>query len=393
LDLHGQTLTLEEAIGLAMKKNPSIIAAEKETASQIALKHAAVDIPKTEISLLRGQFNSIQKNDNNITITQTIPFPTVFHRQHKLGIELVASARLKEHVTRNELTFQVKQLFNDLLYLSARQNTLLQQDSLIADLLRAATLQYEAGEVSLLVKTTAETQRMEIYNESSRNDADLETTRTALRLLCQTEFDGIEGTLDSLIASDGRFDEPDQNPSQLLARQQVEIAHQQKKLDAARALPDIKVGYFNQTLIGIQTINGQDQYFGPDKRFQGFQIGLSVPLWFIPYAARTKAAAFTKEAAQKHEEANQLYITRQYHQAKQALVKNKNSLKYYRESALKTAALLRRQSHIAFKSGELDYATLLLNLKQVLLIEDGYLSTLHRHNENLITLQYLNGEN
>lgn len=389
--LHGQVLNLEEAIELALKKNPSIIASGAEISRQTALKRASLDIPKTEISLLRGQFNSINKNDNNITITQSIPFPTTFHRQHKLGKELIAEARLKENVTRNELVFRVKQLFNQLLYLRARRNTLLQQDSLIADLLRVATIQHQTGEASLLTKTTAETQRMEIANEISRNEADIETTRNALQLLCQTEFDRIEGRLDAMADSEVTLNEPDQNPSQLLARQKVEIANQEKRLEAARALPNITAGYFTQTLIGTQNVNGQEQYFGPDKRFQGFQVGLSLPLWFIPYAARTKAASYTIEVSKKQEEANQLYITQLYHQARQDLNKNKNSIKYYRDSALKTAALLKHQSHIAYKSGELSYATLLLNLKQVLIIEEGYLSTLQQYNENVITLQYLNG--
>ena len=42
-------------------------------------------------------------------------------------------------------------------------------------------------------------------------------------------------------------------------QQQIEVALQQKKFEVSRTLPDLTIGYFNQTLIGYQNVNGQDQ--------------------------------------------------------------------------------------------------------------------------------------
>ncbi len=86
-----------------------------------------------------------------------------------------------------------------------------------------------------------------------------------------------------------------------------------------------------------------------------------------------------------------LAIQQQYQHAVRELNKNKASLQYYNESALKTADLLTTQSRLAFKSGELDYTSLLLNLKQALTIREGYLNALHQYQQSLITLHYLNG--
>lgn len=390
--LSAQTLTLESAVAYALERHPSVMGARAEISRQTALKRAAIDVPKTEISVMRGQFNSVV-TDENVTIGQTIPFPITMLRNKKLSTEMVESARIGEEVTKNELVYRVRQAFNQLLYLDARRTLLERQDSLFDNLLRGATLQYKAGEATLLAKTLAETQRMETGNALERNQHDLESARNTLRLLCQTDFKDISGTLDGLIVEPGDLQAPDRSPSQLYARQQVEIARQEKRLEASRALPEIKVAYFNQTLIGMQNIRGEDVYFGPSKKFDGFQFGLSVPLWFGGYAARTKALAYAAESTRRQAERNDLQHAHQFNQALQELVKNRGSLHYYRESALKAAGLLRQQTAMAFRNGEVDYQTLLLSLRQALGIEAEYLNVLYNYNESLITIYYLKGTN
>lgn len=390
--LPAQTLTMESAIAYALERHPSVIGAKAETSRQTALKRAAIDIPKTDISLMRGQFNSIV-TDENFTIGQTLPFPITMLRQRKLSMEMVTSAQISEAVTKNELVYRVSQAFNQLLYLKARSIILERQDSLFENLLRAATLHYKTGEATMLVRTLAETQRMEAGNAVERNQNDLEGARIALRLLCQVNFSNISGTLEGLVAEPGDLEPPDQSPSQLYFRQRVEIATEEKRLEASRALPEMKISYFNQTLTGMQNINGQDIYFGSSKRFDGFQFGLSVPLWFGGYAARTKALAHAGESARSQAERNDLQLAQQFNQALQELEKNRKSLRYYRESALKSAGLLHDQTEIAFRNGEIDYQTMLLNIRQVLAIEEGYLTALYNYNESLITIHYLKGTN
>ncbi|MEO7989547.1 MAG: TolC family protein [Chryseolinea sp.] len=387
------SLSLENAIKFALEKNPSVQASGLEVSRQQQLNKTSVDIPKTDVSLMYGQYNSIQKNDNNITISQSIPFPTVFGSQSSLNKALVNSAMLKESVTKNELSFQVKQVFNQLVYLKERQHTLLQHDSLLTDLARAATVQYKTGEGTLLARTSADTQLMEIKNLIARNDADIRIALNHLQLLCQskqiTDVVGDQETLVSFNTVDSSS--IDQNPSLALITNNIEVSRRMKKLEVSRTLPDLRIGYFNQTLIGTQNINGTDQYFGSSKRFQGFQAGIGIPLWFGPHTARIKAANIETQVAEKQKESFQLAITHQYNQAIEELMKNKNSLSYYRDSALETANLLTSQSRKAFKSGELDYTTLLLNLRQSLAIREGYLLALQQYNQSIITIQFLNG--
>ena len=94
----------------------------------------------------------------------------------------------------------------------------------------------------------------------------------------------------------------EQNPFLAYIKQQVEISQIAKKLERSQMLPDLNVGYFSQTIIGTQDINGVPRSFGKDSRFTGVQAGISVPLWFSPYTSRAKAAKITENIARTNAE-------------------------------------------------------------------------------------------
>ncbi len=386
-----KSISLDTALKMALEKNPAIHEAAAETKRQSALKKTSFEIPKTDFSMLYGQYNSIQKNDNNFSISQTIPFPLVFTTMNRLNQELIKSFQLKESITKNDLIYQVKQSFNQMLYFKERQQTLLRQDSLLSDLVRATDLQFKTGEGTLLMKTLAETQREEMKNQVTRNLIDIQIALSNLRLVCQSpQFDDVEGTLQSFVTElDTSFS--GRNPQLEFSKHQVIVADKQKGVEKAKMLPDLRFGYFNQTLIGFQNVNGQEQYFGSDNRFQGFQLGVSIPLWIFPHTSRIKAARLTTLAAEKNFEASQLGISQQYNEALLEVLKNQNSINYYQTTALETSDLLTKQSKKSFESGELDVTSLLLSLQQALKIQENYLFTLHQFNQSVITLQYLNG--
>jgi cobalt-zinc-cadmium resistance protein CzcA len=386
-------LTLDEAVRLALEKHPAVLASALERDRQAALKPAAIDIPKTDVTLMKGQYNSIQKNDNNITITQTLPFPTVLHRQAVLSRTQAETAGLRYRVTRSEMAYQVRQVFVQLLYLQARAQVLAREDSIMKHLQRSAELQYKTGEANLLVQTAAQTQALELGNQIGRNEADRRSALQHLQLLCQEPaLAGVNGDLETLsVQVDTDSAAVAQNPTLALSNALVTTARWQKKVDVARTWPDIRVGYFNQTLIGTQTVNGQDRYFGSSYRFQGFEVGLAIPLWFSSHAARIRAATIGHEAAQKQADATRTVLQQQHLQARADVVKNTNSLAYYRQTALNTAGLLERQSLKAFDAGEINLTTHLLNLRQALSIREGYLDALHQYHQSNITLHYLNG--
>lgn len=385
-------LTLEQAIEAALKNNAGIKAAAFEVESQKQLKKTSFDLPKTNISLLYGQYNSYSKNDNNLTISQTIPF-SALGSQGALNRSLIAASEMKKNVSENELVFQVKQVYYQIAYEQARRNLLMQQDSIYEGFLKSASLRYKAGESTLLEHTTAETQRNDIKNQLRQNEGDILVLRTQLRTLLNYSFlpDISENTLNEI-----SFQEfPDTtalsaNPAMAYMRQQVEVAKSEKKVENAKFAPDLLLGYFNQTLIDVVNTENGAVATNAD-RFSGFQVGLALPLWFAPHQGRAKAASFNYQAAQCNYKNFQITLQGQWQQAAQQYTKNRSSLEYYKTSALPNADLILKQSQVAFRGGEIGFAEYLLGVRNAISLKEGHLKTLNDYNQSIIYIEFLSG--
>ena len=389
-----RVVSLEEALRSAVEMNPNLRAAASETEAVRHMKRTSVDIPKLQALWMNGQYNSLNK-DNSLTLTQSLPFPSVFTSQSRLGELRVESSQFREAASRNELIYQVRQVYQNLQYLMAREKLLKSQDSLFGELVRTTSLQLATGEGTLLQKTAAETKYNEVRNQMVQNLADQLTSRAQLRVLMNSSEDvtiptGDFAPLTTTLAND--IGQVAENPMIAYQRSLSTVALQEKRVESNRILPDLSVGYFNQSLIGFQTQpDGTDRYFGSDDRFSGFMVGLAIPVWFVAPAARVKAAGAWSESARFQAESMEKQLQGEWRMAVQQFEKNSSSLNYYTGSALPNAQLLLRQSTTAFRAGDIGHADYRLNVQQALAIEEAYLQTVLDYNESILMLEFLAG--
>lgn len=383
-----QKMSREEAVQAALKNNDRIKAAEFQTEQARQLKRTQADFGNFSAALMKGQYNTIQQ-DNNLTLTQSIPFPTTLASQVKLGREQVLSAERNQVVTQNNLVYEVKSTYELLLYHNSLQQLLLSQDSLFTDFVRAASARYKAGEGTLLEKVTAESQSLEIKNRLQQNEADSYILQTLLQVLIKST-DVVIATDDfmKLTSSSGSVEN---NPTLLYELQQTNISKQALRVERNKFLPNLEVGYFNQTLIGFQNTTGTEDFYDKNKRFQGFMVGVSFPLWAAPQVARSKAAQFQFEAAQKNADYANATLNQEFEQAQRELKKNAASLSFYETSALQNASLILAQASKAFRAGEIDYIEYLQSLRTAIEIKTNYLMALQQHNLSVIKIEFLTG--
>jgi cobalt-zinc-cadmium resistance protein CzcA len=330
--------------------------------------------------------------DNNISVTQSIPFPTLLAQQMKLGSEQTEGARLELAVTRNELIYQVRATYLHLSYLKSLHQFLLSQDSLFNSFAKASSLRYQTGETNLLEKTTAEVQLTEIQNQLRQNESDI--------LILQTQLKSLLNSQDLPDASENlhKLSLPDSssiamNPLLLFSKQQVSINRQLKKVEQGRFLPDIIVGYFTQSLVGWQRVGNDELYFDRNKNFTGFQLGVAIPLWFVPQTGRAKAAFYAEAASQKKYEHEQVVLQSQLSQAAQEFRKNQITTDYYETTALKNADLILQQAQKAFRGGEIGYLEYLQALRSVQAIRFNYLTAINQLNQSIVRILFLTGDN
>ena len=183
-----------------------------------------------------------------------------------------------------------------------------------------------------------------------------------------------------------------QNPSLGYIRQQVEVSEIENKLERSQMMPDINVGYFSQTIIGMQDVNGIPQNFGKDYRFSGIQAGISVPIWFPSYTSRTKAAKINEKIARTDAEYYAKSIAGNYQSLLDEYSKFTSSIDYYEKQAVPEANFIIEQANLSYKAGALDYLEYVLTLNRALVIRQNYLDALNSCNQTIISLEYITGK-
>lgn len=390
----GQPMTADQAVEHALKRNPGIQAAALFVKEAKALRGTATEMGKFSLVWMTGEYNSVN-TDNNITITQSLPLPTTMAAQARLTREQAVGASRSLDVIRNELAYEVRLAFNELLFLQEMKKVLFRQDSILNLGASAVSSRQRAGEATLLEKMTAESQSMEARNQLQQQEADIRIQESRIKqLLFVDGFFEASGKFEKLTIPALLDTSSAQNhPMVLLMNQQAIIGYQNSRLQKNLLMPDLTLGYFNQSLIGFQNINGQDRFFGKDRRFTGFQLGLAMPLWAGPQLARSRAASLNAQALEQKAKQTSTILKNQYLEALQELKKSNGSVSYYENLANAQAVLIIRQAQLSFRQGELNFNDYLLALRNALQIQTGYLTALRSFNQTIIKIQYLNGQN
>jgi cobalt-zinc-cadmium resistance protein CzcA len=385
-----QNLTIEQVIELARRNNAQIISANYYAQASQALKKTSFNLPKTDVSMLFGQYNSFARNDNNLTITQSIPF-SVFGSQGSLNKAVALSSQMKSEVTENEIVYRVKQVYFQLAFQKQMAELLAKNDSIYEGFYKSSSLRYQTGESNLLEKITAETQRNEVKIQMRQNERLVDQLDSQLKMLAGLDEEG-DFSVSSLAAISTSLDTSLilRNPSLKLAQQQVEVATREKSFEASKLAPDLIVGFFTQTLIG-NPYDESGRLATSGNRFTGFQVGVALPLWFAPHTARIKAASLNKLAAQNNLEFSKRSASTQLQQARKQMETHQQTLAYYTTTALPDAELILKQAHAAFSQGEIGYTEFLLGIRNATSIREAYLRALNDYNQNIIYIQFLLG--
>jgi heavy metal efflux system protein len=389
-----RTVNLHDAIQIALDSNLSIKSAGYSVDANKAMRGAAIDLPKLSVDGQYGRFNSYS-NDNSFTVSQSLAFPSVYINKYKLANANIKSSLYQYDVSRLEIATQIKQVYWQYVYLISKQKLLAYQDSLYSGFMRAAELRARSGETNRLEMITARSQSLEIKNQLFQVTADMEIFSRRLSLLMNSSVLVIpaETNLHKTVVS---F-QPDsisleQSPSLGYAKQQVEVSKIERKLESSQMLPDLTVGYFSQTMIGKQDVNGITYSFGNEDRFTGFQAGISVPLWFKPYSARIKAAKIRENAARNDAESFAKSNTGNYQSLLDEYGKFSASVEYYEKQAVPEAEIIIEQATLSYKAGALDYLDYVLTLDRALAIKQNYLDALNNYNQTIISIEYITGK-
>lgn len=388
-------VSLDSALSIAYANNKNLQVLNKQTDYYLYQKKTSSELPKTDFSLTYGQYNGYYRNDNNITVTQTVPFPTLFGAKSTLADAQIKGAELKMAVTKNELTLQIKQVYFETLYWKKYRELLLKQDSIYSNLVKVASLQFETGDGTILGKTTAESKLSEVHNIIKQTEIKIQVLDINLQSLIGVSY--TVSIMDSNVDLQTLNFINDStalstNPELAYIQQQIEIAEKEYSVTTKSALPEFKIGYFNQSLYGAPLNDLNSQFADAGMRFQGVQFGIIIPVWFVPEVNKSKAAQTRVAINQLQFENEQIRYQGYYKQAIQHYVASRMNLEYYQKTALPNSVLIERQSQIAYANGDIGYMEHLFNLQQVMTIQEAYQSAVADYNQSVIYIEFLTAQ-
>ncbi|MDF7815786.1 CusA/CzcA family heavy metal efflux RND transporter [Hymenobacter sp. YC55] len=378
----GTPLTLVQALQTGLQQNLLVESATLEVSRQRALTRTGYDIPRT---LVDFQYGKIQGplNDRTVNIIQQTSLPMVYAAQRQLLESQVLTAEQRGRVQRRQLTQQIRSAYYQLLTDYRRTALLRRQDSLYRRAARAAEVRYRTGETNRLEQVSASARSLELRNRLATLRTQVQVQRQQLGVLLGAgnnpiSIDTTTQLLAPFTAADTAGLSPDANPTLAVLRQEVAVSQQQTKVEQLRRLPDLRAGYFNQT------INQEGGY-------NVGQVGLSLPLLGGVQKNRVAAARVAEQAAATQLSYATVQLQGQLAGLRQQLVRAQASVAYYEQTALPQARLILTTAEKSLRAGDIDYVTYVVNTEPAWQIQAAYLDQATQYNELVFALQALAG--
>ncbi len=386
-----QSLSLREAIEIGLKNNLSVKNQDLMIQQQTQLKGTAYELPKTHFSASLGQNNSIHW-DENIGVAQTLN-PFLFKAKKELLAANEKNAMLKMALAKQEITFNIRQSWNTILFWQESNALLNREDSLLQGFVKAAQLRFKTGETNALETLTATTKQQELKQQFAQNEALIRIEKSKLMFFLNRKDDFTLYEKKLVLLENTNLNDAnllEKSPALELALQEIQMAEAAKKLQKAELMPDFTLGYFIQSFTGNQEVNGQLKNYNSVPRFQGATLGMTVPI-FNKNTNRAKIAASETAILIQQQNAAQQNASLQslFFQEIQQLNAAKSQLEYYEKSALPNARMIQKNATKAYQNGDISYVEYGQALQTNREIQYNYLISKQKHNEIVINLQYL----
>ena len=389
-------INLNDAVTSAMKNNPLVKVGTLDISYQQQLKKTVKDYGKTNVGLTFGQYNSYIAYDNNFSINQGIPNPAYFKSLIRLSESNIKSSELQLKIYQTELAANTKTSYYQLSFWIEEIRLLKELLAIYENVLRASALRYKTGETNALENYNAESRVNEIKAQLRNAQEDYRIELNRLKVF--TADSSVTAIADTLLDEKQiqvNFDTAAiaANPTLAFIKQQIDIANREKAVEQSRLKPDFSVGYFNQSLAGYQTVNGVDKYYDAGHRFQGVNLGISIPIFARSQKEKVKAAEVNRVRREaeltNYQYTLQAELTRLFGE----LQKQRVQINYYRNTALPQANLIITQAQKAFTAGEIGYYELTQSLNNAVVVKQEYTKLLNQYNQTVIAIEFIGGIN
>ncbi|HYX09276.1 MAG TPA: TolC family protein, partial [Bacteroidales bacterium] len=155
----------------------------------------------------------------------------------------------------------------------------------------------------------------------------------------------------------------------------MELKQANLQMEKSRFFPELSAGYFNQDI-------------KPNTGLNGWMVGISVPLWFLPQNARIQQAKVDYQIAGNEYRYQQFNINKEIENLLTELNKYYNQISYYEQDALVQADLLIKTATTQFEKESIEYFEYIQSIATAIQIKLDYLNVLNNYNQTAVQLEF-----
>ncbi len=369
---------VEQAIALAVDHNAALKSVRSEREKAIHLQGTALDIGKTGI-YHSYDANNLAPNDRALRvfgIRQTLPFPTTFsHRDRLLKVQ-AEKAMFQYELRQWQLKKEVSQAYYEWLFTSNKLRHYQYLDSIFYRFSVAAQQRYQVGETTYLEDITARNHYQQHHLQLLQTKEELKMAFEKIIGLLQadrsiqlvhTPLEKINWTQSSSLT-----------PLHHILGAEVNEMEAEWKVSRGEFLPGISLEYFRGFGIGEGRQN-----------FNGYSVGLEIPLWIKPYHKYQQAMKVEVDRATHLLQDYEKRRTARQAELEARLEKYAASLQYFETEGLPSAQEIQQVASESYYAGEVDYMDYTKSLEIAARTYIQYLQDLNQYNQTFITLFYL----
>jgi cobalt-zinc-cadmium resistance protein CzcA len=369
---------LDSLIVKGIKNNKSIKALQLQVDKAEANIKTAYSIDKTSIYYSYDQNNLAVNNEplKVFGVQQSFAFPTVYGAQKKVLKTEFEKEKSSLELQKNQLANEISKKYNHIVYIQHKQKLYHYLDSLYQNFSKASDRRFELGESNYLEKITAQAKFRQINTQLIQLEKEKIGLYETIQVLVQTdEKISIKAT-----TLEEKINLSITNNKELYYsyyQNITELYNNKVSLQKQQALPDIHLQYF------------QGKNTGLSSSLYGFQVGVSIPLFYNGNVAKNKVAKLELQSWQTEQENQMLKIEAHLKQKNQELEQHKESINYYNQYGEKLSEEILKVANMSYKHGEIDFFQFIMSLENATSIQIDYLDALLEYNLTQLQLQYI----
>ncbi len=378
LSAQNKTISLENALQKAQANNRTI----RSSAYDLEKKKLQQNTTLPTSNL--GPFienEDLQPGNNTGILKMGVNFSQPWPWQNKLRKELGKAEYDLQNTTHliqlQKVKKDIRDAYNNAAYLLRKKEMLQELLKAYKTQLTQSELRVRVGESAKLESMSASLRKKEVEMELKNLDNDILLANRNLSLLIG------ENILYQADANDfEQYNFIDLNanaetlPLLLQYDKSKNILNNQLALDKIAKRPQLNSRFFSQRLYGVQ------------NPYTGFSVGINFPIGGNFYQQQKEITQVSMAQLDANQQAQEREIQANENTLQQVIIKQKELVNYYKNTALPASQEINKAVILAYKSGEMSYVDYLQYFIENVNIQKKQVETIYQYNQSAIQLLF-----